>query len=147
LILLVLFLYANRYAQAAFWVLVSVGTKLVPGYCHGTRLAAKVDAQVVCELVSQRLPTLHARLTQLRFPLAEKVQGWLVSFFTTILPLQVVVKVWDALFCEGSIILVGVGLSLLTLAERDFAEELSNASSVEEVDRVLLIAGRGAVTR
>jgi hypothetical protein len=81
--------------EGAFWVLQSVGKKLVPGYCHGTRLAAKVDAQVVCELVSQRLPTLNARLAQLRFPLAETVQEWLSSLFTSILPLQAVVKVWD----------------------------------------------------
>jgi hypothetical protein len=56
-------------------------------------------------------------------------------------------KVWDAFFCEGAIVLIGVGLSMLTLAERDYATELSAASSIAEVEKVLFTAARGAVTR
>ncbi len=62
----------------------------------------KVEGIVVEALVAKKLPKVDAHLTKLGTSTAAMVAPWLSSLFTTLLPSEVLARVFDCLLLEGN---------------------------------------------
>lgn len=74
---------------------------------------AKVEQLVLEKLVQKKLPRLSAHLAKLHVDLSTFTLPWLTSLFTSVLPPETLVRVWDCIFYEGSKVVIRTGLALL----------------------------------
>ena len=128
-----------------------------------------VDMAVFSDLLSTHLPRLHAHLDRLRLeectatseerpPLTDVfTMQWFLTLFATQLPVEAVLRVWDAVFLEGSEILIRTSLALWGLLQDAVLREIRTAddfytqmgeilaktvdasSGIVEVDRLMTI--------
>ena len=97
-----------------------------------------VDMAVFSDLLATHLPRLHAHLERLRQeegtsaeerpPLTDVfTMQWFLTLFATQLPGAAVLRVWDAVFLEGSEILIRTSLALWGLLQEDVLREIRTA--------------------
>ncbi|KAJ0399270.1 hypothetical protein P43SY_001854 [Pythium insidiosum] len=103
--------------EEAFWVLVAMLEDLLPQFHSHSMLGSRAELRVFTDLVHQKLPTLAQHLQALGVDLAPVTPKWFLCLFLNTLPLTTVLRIWDVFFCEGSHVLVRVGLTLLKLRE------------------------------
>jgi Rab-GTPase-TBC domain len=72
-----------------------------------------LDQGVLEALVSKRCPKLIGALHLKEASLSDLTGSWFPTLFTTALPAETAVRVWDCLFTEGSKILYRIALALL----------------------------------
>lgn len=125
-----------------------------------------VDMAVFSDLLATHLPRLYAHLDRLRLeecsteerpPLTDVfTMQWFLTLFATQLPVEAVLRVWDAVLLEGSEILIRTSLALWGLLQEEVLKEIKtaddfytqmgeilaktvDASSIVEVDRLMTI--------
>ena len=76
-----------------------------------------VDQRVLNDVAQEKLPAVTAKLEQLGIPLETVTAAWLLTLFVTTVPMETVMRIWDAFFCEGNKILLRVGVALLRVNE------------------------------
>ncbi|KAK2076058.1 hypothetical protein QBZ16_001394 [Prototheca wickerhamii] len=108
--------------EAAFWVLVS----LIDGHDEGILYrdmysrdlsGTHVEMRCLRALVDAKLPTLGAHLAETHCDISLVSTDWFLCLFSTALPAETAVRVWDALLLEGPKLLFRVALALLREAE------------------------------
>ncbi|KAI9993892.1 hypothetical protein PInf_016413 [Phytophthora infestans] len=128
--------------ESAFWIINSIIDSLLPGYFHGYRPALQIDVAAFTTLLESRLPTLAAHLAALKFPLGRLVERWFLSLFTaSLIPLPMVLRIWDAFFIRGVIVFYGVGIAFLFRAE----ETLFHAKTAAEAEEYLRASERSCI--
>ena len=87
--------------EDAFWCLVALVTKIVPGYFSEGMAAAKLDQRVFSRLVHQHLPAVGLHLETIApdniVPAIISSQ-WLLTLFVNVLPAGATMRVWDRVF-------------------------------------------------
>lgn len=83
------------------------------------------------ELLSQKMPRLAAHLHELEADVSILATDWYLTLFATSMPAETVVRVWDALFNEGSKVLFRISLALL----KDQEEHLLQYSNAGDAQR------------
>lgn len=108
----------NRNEESAFWLLAAlVEDILFQGtYAHNLE-GCQVEMRALDELISQKLPRLHAHLQAIDFDISMIATDWYLCLFSVSMPSETCTRVWDSLFCEGPKILFRVALALLKLYE------------------------------
>ena len=96
-----------------------------------------VDMAVFSDLLANHLPRLYAHLDRLRQeectteerpPLTDVfTMQWFLTLFATQLPVEAVLRVWDAVFLEGSEILIRTSLALWGLLQEEVLREIKTA--------------------
>lgn len=77
----------------------------------------QVEMKALDELISEKLPRLHAHLQDLEADVSIIATDWYLTLFSTSMPSESVARVWDALFNEGPKIVFRVALALLKAHE------------------------------
>ncbi|GLE09170.1 hypothetical protein PINS_up020761 [Pythium insidiosum] len=108
--------------EEAFWVLVAMLEDLLPQFHSHSMLGSRAELRVFTDLVHQKLPALAQHLQALGVDLAPVTPKWFLCLFLNTLPLATVLRIWDVFFCEGSQVLVRIGLTLLKLREPEILE-------------------------
>lgn len=103
--------------EEAFWVLAAVVEDLIPQYHTKNMIGSRAEQRVFCDLVQQKLPVLDQHMQYLGVDLEPFTLKWFLCLFLNTLPLEPVLRIWDLFFCEGSHVLLRVGLSLLKLVQ------------------------------
>ena len=106
---------------------------LVPGHYTKQMTGMHVDQHVFESLVQQRLPKIHAHLTELELPLASVTYQWFLCLFVNALPLETTLHVWDCFLHEGAKALFRIGLAMLKLLQKD----ILGATSFQDAYAVL----------
>ncbi|KAE9018976.1 hypothetical protein PR002_g12947 [Phytophthora rubi] len=101
--------------EEAFWVLASIVEELTPLYHTRTMAGSRADQRVFADLVTQKLPVLANHLQMLGVDFEPFTLKWFLCLFLNTLPFEPVMRIWDVFFCEGSHVLLRVGLVLLKL--------------------------------
>ncbi|EGZ12270.1 hypothetical protein PHYSODRAFT_517537 [Phytophthora sojae] len=101
--------------EEAFWVLASIVEELTPQYHTRTMTGSRADQRVFSDLVTQKLPVLANHLQTLGVDFEPFTLKWFLCLFLNTLPFEPVMRIWDVFFCEGSHVLLRVGLVLLKL--------------------------------
>ncbi|CAI5707605.1 unnamed protein product [Peronospora effusa] len=108
-------LLQNMGEEEAFWVLAAIVEELTPQYHTQTMTGSRADQRVFSDLVTQKLPVLANHLHTLGVDFEPFTLKWFLCLFLNTLPFEPVMRIWDVFFCEGSHVLLRVGLVLLKL--------------------------------
>jgi hypothetical protein len=92
--------------EDAFWCLVAIVERLMPvSYYQHSLADAHVDQRVLKDLVSIKLPRLHAHLEQHAIDLSMFTFGWFLTVFVDEAPVSTYLRIWDAFLFEGNKVL------------------------------------------
>ncbi|XP_061603952.1 TBC1 domain family member 10A-like isoform X3 [Phyllopteryx taeniolatus] len=100
-------------AEDAFWVLVQICEKYLPGYYSSGLEAIQLDGEILDALLRRVSPIAHRHLKQHKLEPILYMTEWFMCAFSRTLPWASVLRVWDMFLCEGVKILFRVGLVLL----------------------------------
>lgn len=104
--------------EDAFWAFAGiVRNVLPPGYYGADMAVAHADQQVLLDLVRAGLPKLASHMDALGVELRAVSIGWFLSLFTTCVPIETLLRIWDVLFVEGCVVLFRVAFAILSLKE------------------------------
>jgi len=140
--------------EKAFILLDVITRKHLPG-THAKVLEANVDIAVLMTSIRESLPAVWAKIDDFadsglsglsvnRLPTVSlATTAWFMSLFVGSLPIESVVRVWDAFFYEGSKTLFRIALAIFKLGEPDIraiADQLEVFQVVQAVPRRVLDA-------
>uniref|UniRef100_A0A672ZR73 TBC1 domain family member 10A-like n=1 Tax=Sphaeramia orbicularis TaxID=375764 RepID=A0A672ZR73_9TELE len=123
-------------AEDAFWVLVQICEKYLPGYYSTGLEAIQLDGEILNALLHRVSPAAHRHLKKHKLEPILYMTEWFMCAFSRTLPWASVLRVWDMFLCEGVKILFRVGLVLLkcTLGSQ---EKLKNCQGLYETMELL----------
>lgn len=101
--------------EEAFWVLAAIVEELTPSYHTRSMAGSRADQRVFADLVQQKLPAIFQHMQALGVDFEPFTLKWFLCLFLHTLPFEPVLRIWDVFFCEGSHVLLRVGLALLKL--------------------------------
>lgn len=100
-------------AEDAFWCLVQICEKYLPGYYSTGLEAIQLDGEILYALLRRVSPVAHRHLKKHKLEPILYMTEWFMCAFSRTLPWASVLRVWDMFLCEGVKILFRVGLVLL----------------------------------
>jgi len=106
-------LLMNMPGESAFWCLVSICDKYIPGYYSEGMEALQLDGDILFGLLKKVSPGVHRHLKSQGVDPILYMTEWFLCIFSRSLPWSSVLRIWDMFFCEGVKVLFRVGLVLL----------------------------------
>lgn len=100
-------------AEDAFWVLVQICEKYLPGYYSTGLEAIQLDGEILYALLRRVSPVAYRHLKKHKLDPILYMTEWFMCAFSRTLPWASVLRVWDMFLCEGVKIVFRVGLVLL----------------------------------
>ncbi|KAJ7987183.1 hypothetical protein DPEC_G00336110 [Dallia pectoralis] len=100
-------------AEDAFWGLVQICEKYLPGYYSAGLEAIQLDGEILFALLKRVSPVAHRHLKRHKMEPILYMTEWFMCGFSRTLPWASVLRVWDMFLCEGVKIIFRVGLVLL----------------------------------
>lgn len=100
-------------AEQAFWCLVQICEKYLPGYYSAGLEAIQLDGEIFFALLRRASPMAYRHLKKYKIDPILYMTEWFMCIFSRTLPWSSVLRVWDMFFCEGVKIIFRVGLVLL----------------------------------
>ncbi|XP_070807747.1 TBC1 domain family member 10A [Pituophis catenifer annectens] len=100
-------------AEQAFWCLVQICEKYLPGYYSEKLEAIQLDGEILFSLLQRVSPLAYKHLSKQKIDPILYMTEWFMCAFSRTLPWSSVLRVWDMFFCEGVKIIFRVGLVLL----------------------------------
>ncbi|XP_036003988.1 TBC1 domain family member 10A isoform X2 [Fundulus heteroclitus] len=100
-------------AEQAFWCLVQICEKYLPGYYSAGLEAIQLDGEIFFSLLRRTCPMAYRHLKKFKIDPILYMTEWFMCIFSRTLPWASVLRVWDMFFCEGVKIIFRVGLVLL----------------------------------
>ncbi|XP_017261019.2 TBC1 domain family member 2B isoform X2 [Kryptolebias marmoratus] len=107
--------------EDAFWTLVAIVEVFMPrDYYTKTLLGSQVDQRVFKDLMSEKLPRLHAHFEQHKVDFSLITFNWFLVVFVDSVVSDILFKIWDAFLFEGPKIIFRFALALFKFKEEDF---------------------------
>lgn len=100
-------------AEQAFWCLVQICDKYLPGYYSAGLEAIQLDGEIFFSLLRRVCPMAYRHLKKFKIDPILYMTEWFMCIFSRTLPWASVLRVWDMFFCEGVKVVFRVGLVLL----------------------------------
>ncbi|KAJ3600746.1 hypothetical protein NHX12_031721 [Muraenolepis orangiensis] len=100
-------------AEQAFWCLVQICERYLPGYYSAGLEAIQLDGEIFFSLLRRTCPMAYRHLKKFKIDPILYMTEWFMCVFSRTLPWASVLRVWDMFFCEGVKIVFRVGLVLL----------------------------------
>jgi len=106
-------LLMNMPEEEAFWTLVSICERYIPGYYSPGMKTIQLDADILFGLFKRVSPSAHKHLVKQGVEPLMFMTEWFLCVFSRTLPWPSVLRVWDMFMCEGVKVIFKVGLVLL----------------------------------
>ncbi|XP_029940041.1 TBC1 domain family member 10A-like [Salarias fasciatus] len=100
-------------AEDAFWALVQICEKYLPGYYSTGLEAIQLDGQILHALLRRVSLPAYRHLNKHKLDPIMYMTEWFMCAFSRSLPWASVLRIWDMFLCEGVKIIFRVGLVLL----------------------------------
>ncbi|XP_073767088.1 uncharacterized protein tbc1d10aa isoform X2 [Danio rerio] len=100
-------------AEDAFWGLVQICEKYLPGYYSAGLEAIQLDGLILNALLKRVSPPAYQHLDKHKIEPILYMTEWFMCAFSRTLPWSSVLRVWDMFLCDGVKIIFRVGLVLL----------------------------------
>lgn len=100
-------------AEDAFWGLVQICEKYLPGYYSPGLEAIQLDGEILFALLRRVSPLSYRHLEKHKIDPILYMTEWFMCAFSRTLPWASVLRVWDMFLCDGVKIIFRVGLVLL----------------------------------
>ncbi|XP_038261761.1 carabin isoform X2 [Dermochelys coriacea] len=118
-------------AEQAFWCLVQISERYLPGYYSPEMEAVLLDGEVFVALLQRVCPKAYKHLRKHGVGPLLYVTEWFLCLYSRTLPFPTVLRIWDAFLSEGVKVLFRVGLVLVRLALGS-SEKLRDCTGVVE---------------
>ncbi|XP_053769004.1 TBC1 domain family member 2B isoform X2 [Desmodus rotundus] len=106
--------------EDAFWCLVTIVEVFMPrDYYTKTLLGSQVDQRVFRDLMSEKLPRLHAHLEQHKVDYTLITFNWFLVVFVDSVVSDVLFKIWDSFLYEGPKVIFRFALALFKYKEEE----------------------------
>jgi len=99
-------------AEQAFWCLVSICDKYLPGYYSAGLEAVQIDGEVLFGLLKRVLPQTYKHLKKQKVEPVLYMTEWFMCIYSRTLPWSSVLRMWDIFLCEGVKVMFRVALVL-----------------------------------
>ena len=138
-----LLLLVTRREESAYWLLVVLCENILPAYYAPGMPGLLTDVRVLARLCHTHLPRLARHIDTLQLPWELLCSKWFICLYCEVLPVETVLRLWDAVFYEGDKILLRAGLGLLKVhndrlvAQPDLASMMAELKLVERGGQVL----------
>lgn len=109
-------LLMNMPSEQAFWCLVAICDKYIPGYYSPGMEAIQLDGDILFGLLKKVAPRVHKHLKSQEIEPILYMTEWFLCLFARTLPWPSVLRIWDMFCCEGVKVLFRVALVLLKMA-------------------------------
>ncbi|XP_059917857.1 TBC1 domain family member 2B [Gadus macrocephalus] len=107
--------------EEAFWCLIAIVEVFMPrDYYTKTLLGSQVDQRVFKDLMSEKLPRLHAHFEQHKVDFSLITFNWFLVVFVDSVVSEILLKIWDAFLYEGPKIIFRFALALFKYKEEEF---------------------------
>ncbi|KAF7663225.1 hypothetical protein LDENG_00216100 [Lucifuga dentata] len=107
--------------EEAFWCLIAIVEVFMPrDYYTKTLLGSQVDQRVFKDLMSEKLPRLHAHFEQHKVDFSLITFNWFLVVFVDSVVSDILFKIWDAFLYEGPKIIFRFALALFKYKEEEF---------------------------
>ncbi|XP_054475143.1 TBC1 domain family member 2B [Anoplopoma fimbria] len=107
--------------EDAFWSLIAIVEVFMPrDYYTKTLMGSQVDQRVFKDLMSEKLPRLHAHFEQYKVDFSLITFNWFLVVFVDSLVSDILFKIWDAFLYEGPKIIFRFALALFKYKEEEF---------------------------
>ncbi|KTF71195.1 hypothetical protein cypCar_00044422 [Cyprinus carpio] len=100
-------------AEDAFWGLVQICERYLPGYYSAGLEAIQLDGEILNALLKRVSPPAYRHLEKHKIEPILYMTEWFMCAFSRSLPWSSVLRVWDMFLCDGVKIMFRVGLVLL----------------------------------
>ncbi|PAA68260.1 hypothetical protein BOX15_Mlig024744g4 [Macrostomum lignano] len=116
--------------EDAFWQMTTIIEDYLPAcYYTSTLLGVQADQRVLRELLPECAPDIDALLREHDIELSLITLHWFLTLFAGVLPVRILLRVWDQFFCEGSIVLFQTTVAILKLHEAEL-KSLENTAEI-----------------
>uniref|UniRef100_A0A8C9WT84 TBC1 domain family member 10A n=2 Tax=Scleropages formosus TaxID=113540 RepID=A0A8C9WT84_SCLFO len=100
-------------AEDAFWVLIQICEKYLPGYYSPGLEAVQLDGEILFALLRRVSPIAYRHLKKHKLEPILYMTEWFMCAFSRTLPWCSVLRIWDMFLCEGVKVIFRVALVLL----------------------------------
>ncbi|KAM6257144.1 TBC1 domain family member 2B isoform 1-T2 [Porphyrio hochstetteri] len=106
--------------EDAFWCLVTIVEVFMPrDYYTKTLLGSQVDQRVFKDLMSEKLPRLHAHFEQYKVDYTLITFNWFLVVFVDSVVSDILFKIWDSFLYEGPKVIFRFALALFKYKEEE----------------------------
>jgi len=133
-----LLLLVTKEEDATFWLLKTLLEQKLPDYYTASMPGLLTDLKVLEELAFTELSGLANHIKQLGVPWPLFASKWFICLYCEVLPIETVLRVWDAVFYEGSKILFRVALGILKIHQESLLKCKDFASLVEQLKEAVV---------
>ncbi|XP_030638206.1 small G protein signaling modulator 3 [Chanos chanos] len=115
--------------EDALWMMCALIEDLLPpSYFSSTLLGVQTDQRVLRQLIVQYLPRLDRLLQEHDIELSLITLHWFLTSFASVVDIRVLLRIWDLLFYDGSVVLFQVTLGMLKIKEEELVSSENSAS-------------------
>ncbi|XP_005379376.1 PREDICTED: small G protein signaling modulator 3 isoform X3 [Chinchilla lanigera] len=115
--------------EDAFWMMCAIIEDLLPAsYFSTTLLGVQTDQRVLRQLIVQYLPRLDKLLQEHDIELSLITLHWFLTAFASVVHVELLLRIWDLFFYEGSRVLFQTALGMLRLKEEELIQSENSAS-------------------
>ncbi|CAM4364171.1 unnamed protein product [Leuciscus chuanchicus] len=115
--------------EDALWMMCAlIEDILPPSYFSSTLLGVQTDQRVLRQLIVQYLPRLDQLLQEHDIELSLITLHWFLTAFASVVDIRILLRIWDLLFYESSVVLFQVTLGMLKIKEEELVSSENSAS-------------------
>uniref|UniRef100_A0A8C1JDF9 Small G protein signaling modulator 3 n=1 Tax=Cyprinus carpio TaxID=7962 RepID=A0A8C1JDF9_CYPCA len=115
--------------EDALWMMCALIEDLLPpSYFSSTLLGVQTDQRVLRQLIVQYLPSLDQLLQEHDIELSLITLHWFLTAFASVVDIRILLRIWDLLFYESSVVLFQVTLGMLKIKEEELVSSENSAS-------------------
>ena len=116
--------------EAAFWVLCAVAENACPRYYTPNMVGCQVDMRIFGDLLAAEAPRVAAAFAAAGLSLPVMTTRWFLCLFVAVLPTATTLRVWDAFFVHGTLVLFRVALAVIRALEAPLAAAAGRADAL-----------------
>lgn len=143
--------------EDTYWMMCAIIEDILPAsYYSNTLIGIQADQRVLRQLLITFLPDIDLVLKEHDIELSLISLHWFLTLFASVVHMKVLLRIWDLLFYQGSVVLFQVTMGMLKMKEGELIEldnsaQIFNALSdvpgdVQDVDELIEISFRVAIS-
>lgn len=116
--------------EDAFWIMVTIVEDLLPAsYYSSTLIGIQADQKVLRTLITNFLPDVDETLKNHDIELSLITMNWFLTLYASVVHMKILLRIWDLLFFNGSLVLFQIALGMLKMREPEL-KRLENSAAI-----------------
>ncbi|XP_015108431.1 small G protein signaling modulator 3 homolog [Diachasma alloeum] len=116
--------------EDTFWMMATIVEDLLPAsYYSSTLLGVQADQKVLRTLVTNYLSDIDHVLIQHDIELSLISLHWFLTLFASVVHMKILLRIWDLILFDGSIVLFQITLGMLKMRETEL-KQLENSAQI-----------------